>query len=291
MRRLGASLIVLGAGVAVAALLGPLGTGTIAYHVVDDVLNQATGGDAVGLLLVAPACVVIGILALRRHAAAPVMSPAPAGYAVYTYTQLALGGDFAAQPGNSERFFPLFLALFVLGGWIVIQGWVLTSHTTLPKPSRAMRRGAGITMLVLAAFLVMGLHLPGLADVVGGAPYDVEYTQSPAVFLIVKLMDLGIVVPLAVAAGVGLLRNAGWAQRFMYVVLGWGSLLGSAVAGMAVVMLINDDPTASVGLLTGFTVFALGFWALVAWTFRPLFHRGATGAPVEGTGALIGSSR
>jgi hypothetical protein len=38
-----------------------------------------------------------------------------------------------------------------------------------------------------------------------------EYASSPTPFWMVKLMDLGIIVPAAIAAGVGLFRGAEWA--------------------------------------------------------------------------------
>lgn len=271
MRKLGIALIVFGAGVATAAILGPLIGDVIRYHVVDDVLNQVIGGDAIGLFLVAPTAVAAGVLVLRGHRAGPVLALAASGYGVYTYTQLALGGEFAVQPGNSERFFLLFLVLFILGASAFIVAWRAVDDRELPEPSALMRKTVVTVLLLLAAFLAIGLHAPGLADVIGGEPYEVEYTQSPTVFWIVKLMDLGIVVPAALAAAFGTLRRASWAKTAMYTIIGWGALLGSAVAGMAVAMQMNDDPAASTINTVVFVVFALAFIALAAWVFRPLF--------------------
>jgi hypothetical protein len=73
------------------------------------------GGDVAALFLVAPVSVLAGVLALRRHRAAPVLAVGPSVFALYTYTQLALGGDLYRHPGNSERFFLLFLTLLILG--------------------------------------------------------------------------------------------------------------------------------------------------------------------------------
>jgi hypothetical protein len=277
MRRLGWGSIALGLGVAAASLLGPLVTGTIDYHVVADVLNQVKGGDAAALLLVAPVAVAAGILALRGHPAAPVLALAPAGFALYTYTQLALGGEFALVPGNSERFFLLFLALFVLGGGVFAAAWRASALVELPEPSRRFSKVLVGVLLGVAAFLTLGLHLPGLVDVLGGPPYAVDYTQSPAVFWIVKLMDLGIVVPVSIATAVGILLHARWARLATYAMVGWGALLASSVAGMAVVMQVNDDPAASPANTIVFGLFAAAFLALAFVLYSGLFGR----APVS----------
>ena len=112
-------LLILGAGAASIALLGPLVGDVIRYHVSEGAVNQVVGGDVAGLLLVAPVSVLAGILIWRGHLAGPVLALGPAVYALYRYSQLALGGDFVRYPGNNERFFPLYLGLFVLAGAIV----------------------------------------------------------------------------------------------------------------------------------------------------------------------------
>ena len=269
-RSLALVLVALGVGVAAASMLGPLVLGVIDYHVVEDVLNQVVGGDAVALVLVAPAAVVAGVLTWRGHPVGPVLALAPSGFAMYVYTQLAVGGEFAVEPGNSERFFPLFLGVFLLSASAFGLAWRAVGAITVPGPTAAMRRTSATVLVLLAVFLTVGLHLRSLVDVLDGPPYGVEYTQSPAVFWIVKWMDLGIVVPVAVLTAVGILRRAEWAPRAMYAVIGWGALLGSAVAAMGVVMVARDDPAASPVVTAGLVVFAVAFLVLAGWLLRPL---------------------
>jgi hypothetical protein len=88
------------------------------------------------------------------------------------------------------------------------------------------------------------------------------------VFWVVKLMDLGIVVPAALTTGVGLLRGLAWARKTMYALVGWLALLGSAVAAMGITMLVRDDPDASVALTSGFAAAALGLIALALALYR-----------------------
>jgi hypothetical protein len=124
-------------------------------------VNQVIGGDIVALFLVAPVSIFAGILALRGHPAAPVISIGPAIFAAYTYTQLALGGDFLGYPGNSERFFLLDLWLFMLGTAIAITSWTTMDTRQLPRTSRRFDRTLSIFLLAVAGFLVLGLHLSG----------------------------------------------------------------------------------------------------------------------------------
>ncbi len=267
-------LLLLAAGLAAAALIGPLALGWVEYHIGEDVRNQVVGGDLVALVLVAPTCVAAGVLTWRGHPAGPVLALAPTAFALYLSTQLAVGGEFARAEGNSERAFPLLLVVFWLAGTGLVGSWRAVDATALPRPGRAMRRTAASALLLVAAFLVLGLHLPGLADVIAGPPDDVSYTQAPTVFWIVKWMDLAVVVPLLVLAAVGALRRSAWAPLLLHAVVGWAALLGSAVAAMAVVMVLNDDPAASAGLAGGFVAFAAVFLILAARLLAPLLRTG-----------------
>lgn len=87
-------------------------------------------------------------------------------------------------------------------------------------------------------------------------------------------MDLGIVVPALVLIGVGMLRGAGWARRAVYAVVGWFALLGTSVAGMAIVMQAAGDPGASTANTVAFGVFAALGLVVATVVYRPLFGRG-----------------
>ena len=267
------ALVALAVGVALAALLGPLTGGPIRYHVSADALNQIMGGDFVAVALVAPVSVFAALLAWRAHPAAPVVALGPAVFAVYTYTQLAIGGDYARYEGNSERFFVLHLAIFVLGSAIALRSWASTKVRRFPPMTRLSRRVMGSFVIVVAGFVLVGLHLPTLIDAWRDQPERPEYLADPGVFWVVKLMDLGIVVPTLTAVGVGLLRGADWAHRAAYGALGWFALLGSSVAAMAVVMQVNGDPAASTLNTIAFGLFALVGITVAVRLLRPLLGR------------------
>ena len=268
------ALVALAVGVALAALLGPLTGGPIRYHVSADALNQIMGGDFVAVALVAPVSVFAALLAWRGHPAAPVVALGPAVFAVYTYTQLAIGGDYVRYEGNSERFVVLHLAIFVLGSAIALRSWASIKVRRFPPMTRRSRRVMGSFVIVVAGFVLVGLHLPTLIDAWRDQPERPEYLADPGVFWVVKLMDLGIVVPTLTAVGVGLLRGADWAHRAAYGALGWFALLGSSVAAMAVVMQVNGDPAASTLNTIAFGLFALVGLTVAVRLLRPLLARG-----------------
>ena len=269
--RLAIGLFILGSGAAAVALLGPLVFDVIRYHVSDGAVNQIVGGDVAGLVLVAPVSVLAGILVLRGRIAGPVLALGPAVYALYMYSQLALGNDISRYPGNSERFFLLYLGLFLLAGAIAVVSWRTIHSAALPQTTRRVNRVFGWFALVVAAFLVLGLHLPGLVDAISNEPTSSEYLADPVVFWLVKFMDLGLVVPALAVVGVGALRDAGWAIKAKYAAAGWMALLGASVAGMAIVMQATGDPAGTIANTVAFSLFALIGFVVAVVLYRPLF--------------------
>ena len=270
-RALGFGLIALGAVIAAIAVLGPFITGVIRYHTSSTTLNQVIGGDAAALLLIAPACLAVGVLALRGHPAVAPLALAPAGFAVYTYAQLIVGEEYLRLPGNNERYFPLLYSAFLLGGAITVTAWHSIEPAALPAPSRRLRRTAMVALFAVVLFLT-AQHLPTLADALRDTPTRTEYLSSPTAFWLVKLMDVGILVPAALTTGIGLLRRTAWARTPMYAIIGAYALIGASVTGMAVTMNLNHDPDASPTLAVGFAALTLAFTALASALYRPLFR-------------------
>jgi hypothetical protein len=270
-RWLGGGLILLALVVTTSSLLGPFGANVIRYHTSDTTMNQVIGGDAAALFVVVPACLFVAALSLRGHRAAPVLALAPAVYAGYTFTQLIVGQEYLRLPGNSERYFPLLYAGFVLGGGIAVAAARrIDRDQQPPTPGRLRRITAGV-LLAVVLYLV-GMHLSTLADALRDVPTRTEYVSSPTAFWLVKLMDLGMVVPLALVTAVGLLRQAAWADAVANAIVGAYTLVGASVTGMGLTMLLNDDPDASPALAAGFALFTLAFATLAFALYRPLFR-------------------
>jgi hypothetical protein len=272
-RPLGVGSILLGAVVATTALLGPWALGVIRYRTSPTTLNQVVGADAAAFFVVAPLAIVAGILVLRGHPAAPVVALAPSVFVVYTYTQMIVGEEYLRLPGNNERYFPLLLGGFILAGAIAVSASRRLDPATLPAPSTRLGRAYAVVLGVIATFVVVGLHLPSLVDALRDVPTRTEYVSSPTPFWLVKLMDLGIVVPVAVATAVGLWRRSARALAPAYAVIGGFTLLAASVTGMGVTMSLRHDPDASLPTVAAFAVFTLTLAALAAALYRPLFQQ------------------
>jgi hypothetical protein len=268
--------------VIVYVVLGPLVFDAIHFRTSVSGLNQIRGGDLAALLLVAPSCFAIAWLFWRGHPAAPILALAPGMFAMYTYSQLILANEYLYRPGNVERYFPLLLALFILAAGIVLRCWGMGRPEQLPTSSRRLERGSGILLLVMAVFVVLGVHLPNLVDALSDQPSRSEYLEAPTTFWVVKFYDLGIVVPAALAVGIGLLRRQVWARKPAYGILGGYVLLGWSVAGMGWSMVANADPDASVGVAIGATGLAAAGAVFAYFLYRPFFAMSAAGVRDQG---------
>jgi hypothetical protein len=222
-----------------------------------------------------------------RPEAAPLASGV-AVYALYTSSQVVIGQEYLRLPGNVERFFPLLLGVFVLAEATLVLAWAPLGRA-VPDLPRRLERSLGSVLLLVAAFLLLGLHLPSMVAA-WTDPYSLtEYASAPTPFWMVKLMDLGIVVPVAVATGLGLLRGRGWARRAAYPLLTGYTCLAVSVTAMASVMLARHDPDASVALLTGFGAFTVALVALTITAYRAVSLRPAKSVPGPPAVAATGS--
>jgi hypothetical protein len=269
-RPLTGALTVLAALLAAAALIGPLVLGAVVYRTSPTTLNQLLGSDAAVLAVVAPLSALAAVLAARRSPAAPPLAAGVGVFALYTYVQVVVGQEYLRVPGNVERFFPLYLAVVVVAEAVVVLG--LRGATAGP-PAPRLDRAIGVVLLLEALFLVVGLHLPTMLQAWRDPGAMVEYASSPTPFWLVKLMDLGIVVPVVVTAGVGMLRGAPWARRLACTLLTACTCLGASVTAMALVMLAHDDPDAAPVLAAGFGAFTVAFATLTVAAYRPLVRR------------------
>ena len=263
----GFALLALGLGVATNAILGPLVLGVIEFRVSDNAEGQLVGGELISLLLAAPVAVAAGVLWLRGHRLAPPLALGPALYAVYTYVQLIVGPEYERYDGNNEYAFPLYLALIILSWAIAVQAWTALGAAPLPPPPAGLRRAlAGL--LVVPSLIFALAWAAGVVDVLDGGAVGQAYREDTTLFWLVKLMDLAFVIPAALTAGVGLLRRAPWATRLGYACAGFLTLEVGAVAGMAAVMALRDDPSASAVLLAVSVAIALSLATVTALLLR-----------------------
>ena len=243
----GIASIALGVGTAASAILGPLVTNVIRFHVSDNARNQLLGGEIISLCVAAPLAIGAGVLWLRQKPLAPKLAIGPALYALYANVQFTIGPEYQRYPGNNEYAVPLYLVLIILGWAVALRAWNELRTEEAAMPSNWVRRGLAALLIVLSLFFAL-TWIRGIAQVISG-DHPTEYLQDPTLFWLVRLMDLAFVIPAALIEGVGLLRRAEWATRLGYATTGFLTLEVAAVAGMAASMLLRGDPSASRSLL------------------------------------------
>jgi hypothetical protein len=278
-RVIGWGLLALAAGLAANSLLGPLVFGVIDYRYGPSMTNQGIGLDAAVLALAVPVAVLAGVLTMRGHLAGPVLALGPAAFAVYMLPQYVIGPEYGRLPGNNERFFSFHLALFVLAVTLLVGAWSTIDDFQLSPGSWGSDRRRAWLMAGVVAFILLR-WAPALLALATGDRTDTAYQDNPTAFLLVALLDLGLVVPTAVAAAVGLRRSADWARTACYLVIGWFSFVPVSVAAMAITMQLRGDPLASVASATFLTVVAGVSLAAAAALYRPLLSTPATTPPV-----------
>jgi hypothetical protein len=242
--------------VATNVLVGPLGLGWLVWRVSPLGLNQTYGADAAALLLVVPTTVLAAWTWQRgRRLAAPLALGVGLATLYYAVAE-TLGGDYYRYPGNSERFFPLFLALIVLS-WLVAAGaWARLDAAPPPLPGW-LARGFAVLLLLGAGLigLAWSLQLIGIAVTGTVGP---EFLDSPSAFWTIRIVDLGFIVPLCLMTGLGLWHGRAWARRATFGLAAFMTLQAAAVLLMGIVMLWRHDPTASPALVSGLAPITLG---------------------------------
>jgi hypothetical protein len=263
-------MLALAAGLATNAVLGPLATGVIAYRYGSSMIGQGIAVDAVALALVTPVAVLAALLTLQGRTIGPVLGTGPAAFAVYMVPQYVIGPEYGRLPGNNERFLPFHLALFVLA--VVLLAGSLAGTEVLPPDDRRSDRRRGWILFGVAGFILFR-WMPGVVALVTAGTPDSAFTDNPTAYLVIAVLDLGLVVPAAVAVALALLRGAAWARRATYALIGWFATVPVSVAAMAITMVVRDDPEADGTAALGFTAVALVFLVVAALLYRPLLTR------------------
>ena len=254
---------VLAIALAVNTALGPLGSEVFEYPISGTLLNQTLGLEVVTVGLVVPFLVIAAVMALRGHGAAPFVGFGPAAYSAYMFFQYVLGPQY-------ERYTSVLLfqtAVVALSVAMAIQAWAVASRQPLPHLTGPRRRAHGVVLLALAAFII-SRYLP----VVLGGTMPAEFAQARTFFWSIFLLDLGLIVPATVVAGIGVLRGSSVAHRASYALMGWYALVPASVAAMSTAMVVNEDVHAVPAQAVVLGLAAVLFCSLAAWMFAPLLR-------------------
>jgi hypothetical protein len=258
----GVLALLLGVGIAVNAVLGPLILDVIRLRTSEGAETQFVGGEVVSLGLVVPLLLVSGVLWLRGNRLAPALAIGPALYAIYTYITAVAGQEYGRYDGNVERFFPLYAALVAGGAALAVRSGVELAAGDVPAPAERLSRTAAWMLIAIGAFFALAWAAQ-IGQVLTGAP-TAEYAESPTLFWLIKLLDLAFVIPAFITTGVGLLRQQPWAARAAVAMMAFATCIGSAVAAMSIAMELSGDPASEPVMLVVVVPMAVAF-AMVTW--------------------------
>lgn len=207
---------------------------------------QMQANDLVTLALGLPLLAVSFWLTLRGSLRGRLLLAGTLGFILYTYITMCFGAQYNAL-------FLVYVALFSLSLFAFVLVMMTFDLPTLPAHfSDKLPRGwmAGL-LFFAAAFLSLawlGRILPTLSlwerGGVRGIP-ALENTTS----LFIQAMDLGLVVPLCVLAGVLLLRRRSWGYLLASVALMKFLTMGAAVSLMSLNMLRLGVPISMVEVI------------------------------------------
>jgi hypothetical protein len=266
-RSFGLLLLLLAAALVVNSAIGPLGRDVVDYPITESLRNQLIGLEVATIALVVPWCVFAGFRALRGEPGSALLAFGPAAYTLYMFVQYVLGPEY-----SDYRAITLFhLGLVTLSGGLTLWAWALARDTKLPARSPRVERVYGAVMLGLAVFVVLR-YLGGIVGSFRATEIPDEFAAARTFYWSIYLLDLGIVVPCTVVGAVALLRGRQLGRRALYAVTGWFALVPPSVAAMAAVMLVKDDPNASMATVVMLTAASAAFGTFAVIVYRPLLR-------------------
>jgi hypothetical protein len=260
------ALIALAGLVALNVALGPLGLRLIDWRLSDIGLNQTYGADGAALVLIVPTAFTSAYLWWQQRRLAAPLALGTGLAALYYAIASALGPDYTRYGGNNERFFLILLGQIVLSWIIAARAWSCLDERP-PQPSAMLARALG-TVLLIAGITVGSAWLRQLLEIAftGGlsGPDALAYADAPGAFWLVRVVDLGFIVPLCIGTGLGLWRCSPLAFKSAYALTCFLTLQSVSVLAMGIVMLLRQDPTATPGLVAVLAPVSLGLAFLTA---------------------------
>jgi hypothetical protein len=243
--------------------------------VVNLVLAEARGYCAATLVVAIPLALLSLRAALRGSMRGRLLWIGSQAYFVYTYLEFAVSPPFTPLYLVYVGAFACALPALILGVASVDVGEVGRTFG-----DRAPRRALGVFSLVLAALLALAWLKDIAAQTLAGSFGWLE--GADAVGHVVHALDLGLQVPLALAAGVLLLRRRPAGDLVGAIVLANAVCMGGALTAMVA------WPAAVSGRSVGTAwPFAIAWGTAIAFAVA-FFRRGDGTVAVERVGGGVG---
>ncbi|MFW6362044.1 MAG: hypothetical protein ACOC2R_09870 [Spirochaetota bacterium] len=240
---LGIAAIATGIGLAAMAAMGPLWLGIIQYRTSPSAIYQFIGQDMVNLFIMAPVCIIGGVLRLLGKGAASYLLILTPLYLIYTILSFGMGMEWShpAYSGNSEQYFFLFLGLLIGGFLLLFDSLGQFSGTAKGRPIK--------TSVLLPYSMLFSLFLILFALMWVGEVFEVMrtgttrgYEASPLAFWLVRYFDLGFTAPLGFLSIYLLWSRPATGFPVQLLFYGFFLTMGLAVNAMGLAMYLFKDP-------------------------------------------------
>ncbi len=187
--------------------------------------DQAQANDLITLLVGLPILAVSGWLAFRGSLRGQLLLTGTVGYFLYTYMSMTMLTAFNAL-------FLVYVALFGLSFYAFVLCMMSFDMKTLREHFAAYlpRRWVAGLLFVMAVFLTVLWLGVTLGPVLQNEIAALDNTTT----FVIQAMDLVFIVPLAVLAGILLLRRSAWGYLLTSVFVIKVAVLGLAVAAMGI---------------------------------------------------------
>jgi hypothetical protein len=267
---MGVVALICAATLIVLALLGPLGMGAIVYRTSQSAVWQIMGNDLVNLLLIAPLLLIGGVLELQKRNASKYFLILTPIALIYAGLSEGIGQEWnnPAYTGNVETYSWLFMVL-VTGGLFLIIG-TMSKFNPSDAPSfdpKSLKKYVAAMSLFLSLFALMWAS--ELAQVITtGNTTTGSYSAAPTSWWVVRYLDLCITIPVGFMALFLLLTKPKKAYSLILLFFGFFITTGAAVNAMALVMILNNDPSIGGANAGGLVIFPV----LGVLTFAGLYY-------------------
>lgn len=192
---------------------------------------QAMGQDLVTLLVAIPLLLLSVYLIHKKSLKGQMIWMGSIFYFLYTYASLSFLATY-------NQLFLVYVALLGLSLYTFIYGLMSLDASNLKNsmiPGKTTTVAAIFTILMafMLAFMWLSLIIGSLIS--GSAPAVLEtYTT-----LVIQALDLAVLIPAAIIAGLLLLKGRAWGYVLMSILLVKISLMGTAIMSMIYFMAQN----------------------------------------------------
>ena len=208
---------------------------------------QMQGNDLITLAVGLPLLAIATWLAFHGSLRGRLLLTGTLGFFLYTYMSMSMLAAYNAL-------FLVYVALFALSLYAFILGMLSFDLSTLAQQfSPRLPRGwiAGM-LFVIGGFLMLAWLGRIIPDLFSNLPATLENTTTR----VIQAMDLGLITPMAVLAGILLLRRSPWGYLLASVFVMKAITMGLGVSAMGINQALTGAPE-SIGIVVPFLVITL----------------------------------